>query len=458
MRATLPATDALWHQSFQHDLKHQLSGFGAQSRLVLGCSGGVDSLLLLYILAEQCPVQLHVVTIDHGLQTDSTRWCQQVAGHCQHLGVSCEMVRVEVDPGGNMEQQARRARYTAFEHRLAEDDVLVLGHHRQDQAETVLLHLLRGSGVSGLTGMQTLERRHRPLGYWLWRPLLTLSRHQINHWAEQLGLQPVQDPMNADVKYDRVWCRHQVWPVLQSRFVQMESAICRTATLMQDAQAILQDVLDQDVAFCLSKPYCLNLSRLQSLSAPRQRQLLSHFLMGEQAQRPPFSMVQQLQSEVINARADAQARLLWQGWYIVRFGDHLHRIKREVWDRCHVLPESSSWVANGVGTGLRHPLASGHYTIERVAYGLHDCLLGQPLQLLPRQGGEQIRRLGRPRQSLKKALHAATIPPWLRHQVQLLCYHDHVLGVLSPAGFWLTESPYLQPNGWLPHLCESGVD
>ena len=223
MRSTLPTFDEVWQQQFRQRLIAQTQNLDQTSQdtsIVLACSGGVDSMLLLYLFADLTSEQLNhyrfkVISIDHQLQADSAKWSNLVVQHCEKLSVPCKVIQVDV-ADGNLEAEARKARYQAFENELQENDVLILGHHQQDQAETVLMRLFQGAGVRGLSVMQEWQARTIKnsnssdfKNYFIWRPLLSLSKKQIQQWAKQwsgqLGFDYVNDPMNHDDEFDRVW-------------------------------------------------------------------------------------------------------------------------------------------------------------------------------------------------------------------------------------------------------------
>ena len=158
----------------------------------------MDSMLLLHLLSFLCPEKVRAIYIDHQLQSPSAAWGELVQATCQNLNVPCVLQKVSVCEG-NLENQARQARYQAYMQHLDSDEVLVLAHHQQDQAETVLLRLFSGAGVQGLAAMEVVDVRD---DFSIWRPLLEVSREQICQWSAELKLDYVQDPSNQDVHYD----------------------------------------------------------------------------------------------------------------------------------------------------------------------------------------------------------------------------------------------------------------
>ena len=404
-------------------------------------------MLLLHLMAQLFPNQIRVMYVDHQLQQPSAAWGDLVQQQAARLNIACIIQKVHVETG-NVEQQARLARYQAYQQHLQDHEILVLAHHQQDQAETLLLRLFSGAGVHGLASMQAFDVR-KDLS--IWRPFLNLSREQINNWSQQLALDYVTDPTNQDIQYDRAWCREVLWDVLQQRFPKMQTAIARSSGLMQDAAEILDEVLQHDWQQCATDGE-LDLVELAQLSTARQRQLLSAWMKGNDLYRPSFDMVQRLQQEVIAAKPDAQAVLHLQGQYYVRYQSKIYRLRREVLYAESMFAIESVELQNYALEQHIH-VAAGHFKIETHGIGLSPQLLGQNLQLLQRQGGEKIHLYGRVGHwPLKKAIQQAQILPWLRHTIQILVVDNVMLGVFSPKGFWLAQSAYVVQSGWQPSL------
>ncbi len=403
-------------------------------------------MLLLHLLSFLCPEKVRAIYIDHQLQSPSAAWGTLVQATCQNLNVPCVLQKVSVSEG-NLENQARQARYQAYMQHLDSNEVLVLAHHQQDQAETVLLRLFSGAGVQGLAAMQAVDVRD---DISIWRPLLDISREQICQWSAELKLDYVQDPSNQDVHYDRAWAREILWPVVQQRFPKMQQAVTRTANLMQDTENILAEVLAQDLAACGTDSQ-LNLIQLQQLSLPRQRQLLSAWMKGQAQYRPSFDMVERLQREVIQAKADAQAALHCQDYYYLRYQQQLFRLPKAE----YLAEEHFEAVEQDLLLQADQPfqLWSGCYQLQPAKVGLCSSLLNKTLTLRPRLGGEKIHLYGRVGAwPLKKAIQEAQIFPWTRHTIQILSLDNVMLGVFSPKGFWLAQSDYCVADGWQPNL------
>ncbi len=406
-------------------------------------------MLLLYLMSEIFPQKIRAIYVNHQLQAVSDDWAVFIDQQCKLLNIPCVIQKVNVAEG-NVENQARTSRYQAYQQHIQAHEVLVLAHHQQDQAETVLLRLFSGAGVQGLSAMKQIDQRDHLT---LWRPLLDVSREQICQWVQQAHIPYVDDPTNLDTHYDRAWCRHELWHILQSRFPKMQQAVSRTSYLMQDADEILNEVLAQDLATCGNEQN-IQIDALNQLSKARQRQLLSSWMRGESSYRPAFEMVQRLMDEVIESKKDAQSALHWNGFYYVRFQRVLYRLDKATYLADQYDLKSNQQIQFSLNQSVK--IESGNFQIESAAMGLNIALLNQQLTLTLRQGGEKIHLYGRVGAwQLKKAIQEAQIFPWTRHTIQILSIDNVMLGVFTPKGFWLAQSEYCEVGGWQPKLISS---
>ncbi|KPY35128.1 tRNA lysidine(34) synthetase TilS [Pseudomonas syringae] len=385
----------------------------------VGFSGGLDSTVLLHLLAELADREtlpaLNAIHVHHGLQTAADAWpehCQQV---CKALGVAFESVRVQVEPAASLEQAARQARYSAFTERLGEGEVLLTGQHRDDQAETLLFRLLRGAGVRGLAAMpdqRVLGRGH------LLRPLLDVSRMQLEDYARRHGLNWIEDPSNDDQQFSRNFLRNQVLPLLTSRWPQAAASLARTAHHLGEAQQLLDELALQDIANAQAATSfgwvglpVLSLGPIAALSAARQRNAVRHWLAP--LARLPDTDHWAGWEALRDAAQDAGP--LW------RLADGtLHRAQGCIWwvpaawERlCH---QAMDWTDPGVALDLP---GNGRVVLEGEAPS--GCL-----QVRYRQGGEVLRLDGRGSRDLKRLLNEQSVPAFLRGRLPLL-YLDNVL-------------------------------
>jgi tRNA(Ile)-lysidine synthase len=265
-------------------------------RIIIAFSGGADSLSLLAGLSVQALNRpLLAVHIDHGLDADSTRRADQAEALAQHLGVNFECHALHLEAKGNLEARARQARYAALASVMQPEEVVVTAHHANDVAETLLLRLLRGSGIEGLAGIEPCQR----FGVgWLLRPMLRHTRSECMAYLAERQLKWVDDPSNASLDLDRNHLRQAILPALQQRFPGATEALNRSAWLNREAAAALVELAHQDLKMVRIDDHCLCLKRLRTLSRFRQAQVIRHWVMAQQhplpAGKPLAEFVRQL--------------------------------------------------------------------------------------------------------------------------------------------------------------------
>jgi tRNA(Ile)-lysidine synthase len=313
-------------------------------RLWLACSGGRDSLALAALCVQlyrqgKLPCLPQLLHVDHGLQADSQHWAKHVANWAQAQQIPCRILQAQVN--GHDEQAARQARYDVMRAHINQGDVLLLGHHADDQAETVLMRLIQGAGVNGLSGMQPwrvqTQGSQRNI---LWRPWLTIRRATISAYAKRLALPYIDDPTNKTGDNVRSGLRRDIMPALATYNPNVIDNIARSAQLLSDAQETVNAQAIQDMQQTestdlqlLPAQRVLNIDALQQLPMYRQRQLL-HYWLGQDEPLPP---VKQLVDDVLTLSQrddqDHQTELFWQGrkasYTIRRYRQQLYRMSSE---------------------------------------------------------------------------------------------------------------------------------
>jgi tRNA(Ile)-lysidine synthase len=410
-------------------LQHLTSALAAapDAALCVAYSGGPDSTALLHALA-QLPVArlrgLRALHVDHGLHPDSALWAEHCRRFCATLTLPCEVLRVWVEThrGEGLEAAARHARYAAFETALQADEWLLLGHHRDDQAETVLLKLLRGAGPEGLGGM----RERRPCGRGeLWRPLLRdVSRAQLRDYVATHDLPCIDDPSNADTRLARNHLRQEILPRLVRYWPQAVDSILHSATLSRAAADTLRaqwlaalDALHDPATGSLELAGWLALDH--SLRDP----LLDHWLHAHGLPAPTTAQRRQIERQS-DTREGQQPCIRWPG-------AELHVWKGRLWALPPQPTIDPSWRADWRGEPLTLP-DGGRLT-------LHDPArrLPAPLHVRLRQGGERIKPAGDAHtRELRDLFQQASMPPWRRRACPLLYADGELIGV---ADRWLSE-------------------
>ncbi|MFP4647950.1 MAG: tRNA lysidine(34) synthetase TilS [Halorhodospira sp.] len=407
------------------------------ARFIVALSGGRDSVALLHALAtvrQQLPGPLTALHVDHGLHPQAGAWAHGCARLCKELGVPFELRRVSVhDHGGEgLEAAARRARYEAFSEEMGIAACLVLAHHAEDQAETLLLRALRGGGLHGLSAMPPV----RPLGRgWLARPLLATSRAAVTAYAREYALSWVEDPANQEKAYDRVYLRRQVLPALTARWPQAAASIAAGAEALQADRALLAAYLDGDLAASRAGDGRPAVAYLRGL-APRRRQAVVRRWLEVAGYRPPpyRQLVAGLQ-DLLAAGADRTPELVWEEGCIRRYRGRLWLIPAEE-------PEPAgpsgrwSWSAEQALT-LPGGTLSAAWT---PAFGIDPALAASGVMITFRAGINSAAA----RRRAQRLFQALRVPPWQRAARPLLWWCDRPVAV---AGYGAAREAAAAP-GW----------
>lgn len=380
--------------------------------MLAGFSGGLDSTVLLHLLADLPGVReagLRALHVHHGLHAHADDWARHCIDQCLALDVPLTVARVTVrrDAGLGLEGVAREARLEAFAAHLGDKEVLVTAHHQDDQAETLLLRALRGSGVDALGAMQAWSRLAG--GQRQWRPLLAVSRQRLFDHARARELHWIEDPGNHTPVQDRDFLRNRVMPLLRERWPQASASLARSADLAAQAGALLQDLDAQALAGCATDdPQVLSVALLRDLDPARRARVLRRWT-GQLGLPPlPGAGVARIETDLLQARPDAQPVFDWHGARVQRWRTRLHAGLR-------VAPLAPDWSVAWTGTD-RLAIPGGASLSLRGAPALP-----WPLRVHARQGGERIRLPGRSQShSLKHLLQSLAVPPWQRAVLPLL--------------------------------------
>lgn len=391
--------------------------------LCVAFSGGPDSTALLHALARLPEARergLRALHVDHALHDQSAHWAMQCEAICSAWQVELRVLKVHVErtSGDGIEAAARKARYAVLAEALRQGERLLLGHHRDDQIETVLLKLLRGAGPEGLGGMRT----QRELGRgFLWRPLLELPRKVLGDYARAHGLGFVTDPSNEDRRYSRNRLRHDVLPVLAAYWPHAGDAIVHSARLSRAAadalatqwQAALSELLDPSTQ-------SLDATGWSKLAPALREPLLDHWLHERGCTAPTTAQRVQIERQ-IHAREGRVPCIRWSG-------TELHVWKGRLWARQPPPSFDLQWESSWHGEPLALP-DGGRLTLSS------PVALSRPLTVRLRRGGERIRPVGDAyTRELRDLFQQANLPPWQRTACPLIYDGETLLAV---ADRWL---------------------
>ncbi|MFN2349249.1 MAG: tRNA lysidine(34) synthetase TilS [Thioalkalivibrio sp.] len=406
-------------------LRDALRHLPSASRLIVAFSGGLDSHVLLHALAalrSEGVCELHAIHIHHGLNPQADAWADHCARICRDLDVGLEVIAVDARAasGESPEAAARAARYQALASCMRPGDGLLTAHHRRDQAETLLLQLLRGAGPAGLAAMP----RWQPLGSgWHGRPLLDVSRETLEDYAREQALHWIEDDSNLDARFDRNLLRQQVMPLLRARWQGVDETLARAAAHQAEGLGLLGDLARQDLEQIRGEsPGTLSVSALTGLRPARIRNVLRFWFMEKGLPLPSRARLQSVLDDVLTASPDAMPRVAWEGGELRRYRDALYAMTplsphdpglRIDWDGVTDLA-----IAH---LGL---VLTPNWLLEQdVEVQAGECLL-----VAFRQGGETLRVRGQTRE-LKKLMQERGVPPWLRDRMPLVLREQELVAV-----------------------------
>lgn len=380
--------------------------------LWIALSGGLDSTLLAHLAVRcYCPTHdVRAIHVNHQLQAnaDATeQFCEQL---CERLAIPLICRRVEVQRSGSraggLEESARQARYEVFEQLLEPGDLLLMAHHADDQAETLLFRLIRGTGVRGLAGMP----RQRPLGKGrLYRPLLDFSREDLSGWAADAGLTWIEDPSNADARFDRNFLRQRVLPLIRSRWPELNRRLSHTARACGENAFLADRLAALHWEQCADQRGRLAIEHLAGLSPVERKNLVTWWIRRAGYAEPSLRDWGQVIGELIGARQDGSPEMVGDGFVIRRFQGWLY-----------LVPAAPEALPVGAELSPQQPLRWGEWSI-RLIPSTEQSRPNPAIRVSTRQGGETFRPspqgVERP---LKKWLQEHAVPPWERARLPLV--------------------------------------
>jgi len=427
-------------KSISEYVENALADIAAQtipslSRLAIAYSGGLDSTVLLHAATRHATarsITLFAFHVHHGLSPNADSWLAHCAEQCAALGVTFDSRRVVLLDGdkSGVEEAARIGRYAALGELCANHQIPLLwtAHHLDDQAETVLLQLLRGSGVAGLSGMDSWNTAPDLLGHadlLMARPLLSVSRAALESYAAAEQLAYAEDESNQDPRYARNALRQQVMAVMARYFPGFQKRFSRSAGHMQSTQRLLVELATQDMAVC-ADGNCIDLERLRQLSAERIDNLLRYWFGLHGLRMPSSAWLSEMWQQLLEARADAQLCVTHPNCHIRRHRNRVFLTPRDDTDRSEIKPLTFRWKGE---TEIRFAEFNGVMHFDSTERGIDVAWLReQPLQIQYRSGGERIKlAFNRPTKSLKYHYQAFNIPAWERDRLPLVSSSKQIL-------------------------------
>lgn len=404
-------------------------------RIAIAYSGGLDSTVLLHLAQRFAAIHacsLFAFHVHHGLNRYANDWLDHCRSVCRQLDISFDSRQVQIDRASRdgIEAQARAKRYQVLGEMCREHDVplLLTAHHEDDQVETLLLQLMRGTGVAGLSGMEIaacspeLFGDVKPI---LGRPLLAVSRAELVSCFAEFNSVHVNDDSNDDLKYTRNAIRHKLVPVLEDLFPGFKKRLARTARHAGSAQRLLDEMARQDLKYCAAEKNSLDLACIRLLDQDRIDNLLRYWLSINGVRMPSTAWLQQAKQQLINAREDAQIDLSLDGYTLRRYRQSISLGKTLEPTGSLPLPLEIQW--HGENAFRLHQWQGKlHFDESETGFDI-DWLQRRKLRIEPYHGSARLKLPGRPTKTLKALCQERGIPSWERQFLPLVYFEDELI-------------------------------
>ncbi|MDZ4298032.1 MAG: tRNA lysidine(34) synthetase TilS [Moraxellaceae bacterium] len=419
-------SDALPLSALQAFLQQRRQDSPSITSIVIALSAGPDSLALLLAAQQVAPplgFAVRALHVHHGLHEDADSWAVQACAQAAALVLHCDVLKVNITESANIEAQARQARYDAMAAQLQPHEALLLAHHQDDQAETLLLRLMRGAGLQGLTAMA--EVSVWPVagagGLLRWRPWLDVPKQALTTWlaSQPVSHQAINDPANNNPRFDRTLLRHQVLPLLETRWPQVNAMLARSARQVSQQAKALNQLADLWLANHSVDLISLPISELKTLEEVTQQAVLARWLQHQGAPAMPVRYWSRLIQELFNARTDAMPELTWADVSIRRYRDTIYLLHTA---QLQPLPTTGAdWPdplrpLSWAGLEWSLPISKDNLNLKA------------RWRITARQGGERWRPEGRTQSlTVKHWCQENGIPPWQRLRLALVWRDDEIV-------------------------------
>ncbi|AKJ43021.1 tRNA lysidine(34) synthetase TilS [Pragia fontium] len=432
-----------------HEVIQQIAKrLGRDKRILVAFSGGIDSSVLLHALVtlrseQHSDLQLRAIYVHHGLSRYAQAWAEHCRAQCAQWQIPFQVAHVDVDPSeAGIEAAAREARYQAISALLNDGEVLATAQHLDDQCETFLLALKRGSGPAGLSAMPF----NMPFGvHRQIRPMLDISRLQIEDYAKKNGLSWVEDDSNQDARFDRNFLRLQILPAIAQRWPHFSNMVSRSAGLCAEQESLLDELLAPDLSRLMSADGAMEIDGLMHISEMKRRAILRRWLSQHQVLMPSQEQLEKLWHEVALSKPDAEP--------VLQLGMHQVRRYRQ---RLYLLPlfqgiESVVLAWRGE-TSLMLPDCLGQLTLAESGIHVRAPTVEEKVTVRFSAPGSLTVRVTDRRHSreLKKLWQELGVPPWLRQRTPLLFYGEILIAAI---GLFVTQEgqPVADKPVWCIH-------
>jgi len=404
--------------------------FPETKNFIIAYSGGIDSHVLLHQFAtffqQNNTGHLQAIHINHGLNPKADQWAKHCQTICNAFNIPLEIITIDANAknGESPEDFARQLRYQVFENCIQKNDCLLTAHHQDDQAETLLLQCFRGAGPKGLAAMPSIVPFSKGVH---WRPFLSLSRSQIHEYAIEKQLKWIEDDSNQNIKFDRNFIRHEVMPLLKTRWPSIHKTLARSASHCAETMNCLEEYLQNDLN-CLigTKENTLSVKQLLKLSEARRNNCIRYWITYNNFPIPSTIKLKTIINNVLLAREDATPCVTWDGGEIQRYRDDLYLMEP-------LLPfDNQVEIRWNLHEHCQLPSNLGYLSATQTPSGHLSSRIGSELIVRFRQQGERCQLAGRGcHHSLKHLFQEWGVPPWMRDRIPLLYCGNELVAIVG---------------------------
>ncbi|VEH66102.1 tRNA(Ile)-lysidine synthase [Rodentibacter pneumotropicus] len=414
--------------------EQQLKQTTAQHYLI-ALSGGLDSTALLSLFAKHRQNRPHfhlrAIHIHHGLSPNADSWVEHCQSLCDQFHIPLIIEYVQVDQTKGIEAGAREARYQAIQYHIQPNETLATAHHLNDQTETFFLALKRGSGLQGLGAMQPQSEL---FGMNIFRPLLSFTREQLEHYAQTENLTWIYDESNDDNRYERNFLRNEILPKVRERWTHFDRTVQRSAQHCFEQQQLINELLQDCFLEHCQTPTEFQLRHFSQYSPAKQTALLRMWFSLNQWEMPSKRQLEQLINDVVLAKKEANPQF-HLGKQIVRryqFCLYLTADFLDVTGVCLEMQDNHILLPDNLG-GLYLQRTPMHFIFSWQQYSIELPPTDLPIQIRFGYSGKIKYHPKRPREEIKKIWQKLGVPPWQRNRIPLIFYGDKLQ---SAVGFF----------------------
>jgi len=418
-----------------------LSTFPEVNSYIVGLSGGADSTALVHALCkvrERLRVPFSAVHVNHGIHAESNLWQRQCEQFCRGQGVELTCLQIELKhaSGKGLEAEARQLRYEAMSSLLGPADCLLTAHHADDQAETLLLNLMRGSGVDGLTAMP----ESRPLGDgYLQRPLLRFKNSVLKDYLHRHEIEWIEDPSNQYLNHDRNFVRHELIPLMEKRWPEVNQRLLLTQDAMTDARHLLERLADEYLEPNLYHPFVLHITPKCITEPQLFRLVVRRWMRQSGVPVIPAYKLGTFVDQVKRADSDHKISVSWDRCLLRWYKDRLWLQTDSEIMPCPAVrwPGGQTELDLGEDVGLMSIKAME--PTQRQLSPVIDMFTGSRFRVDSRVNiRDAVISQGSHHKSLKKLFQANEIPPWLRNSIPICLLDDEIVAL----GDWCFDEQF----------------